>query len=50
MTGAGADNGDHHLLLRRRDSRHARVTNEELFFDLVYIFAVTQSAMGCCTI
>jgi low temperature requirement protein LtrA len=28
--------------LRRRDGHHAHVTNEELFFDLVYAFAVTQ--------
>lgn len=28
--------------LRHRDGRHARVTYEELFFDLVYVFAVTQ--------
>ncbi|MBN9085144.1 MAG: hypothetical protein BGP06_19830 [Rhizobiales bacterium 65-9] len=33
---------DHHPLLRRRDGHHARVTFEELFFDLVYVFAVTQ--------
>lgn len=33
---------DHHPLLRRRDGQHARVTFEELFFDLVYVFAVTQ--------
>jgi low temperature requirement protein LtrA len=32
----------HPFLLRRRDGRHARVTYEELFFDLVYVFAVTQ--------
>lgn len=32
----------HHPLLRRRDGHHARVTYEELFFDLVYVFAVTQ--------
>ncbi len=32
----------HHPLLRRRDGHHARVTFEELFFDLVYVFAVTQ--------
>jgi low temperature requirement protein LtrA len=31
-----------HPFLRRRDGHHARVTNEELFFDLVYVFAVTQ--------
>ncbi|ODT22489.1 MAG: hypothetical protein ABS35_14700 [Kaistia sp. SCN 65-12] len=29
-------------LLRQRDGHHARVTFEELFFDLVYVFAVTQ--------
>lgn len=29
-------------LLRRRDGHHAKVTYEELFFDLVYVFAVTQ--------
>lgn len=28
--------------LRVRDGHHARVTYEELFFDLVYVFAVTQ--------
>ncbi|MGO4339760.1 low temperature requirement protein A [Labrys sp. KB_33_2] len=33
---------DHHPLLRRRDGHHARVTFEELLFDLVYVFAVTQ--------
>lgn len=33
---------DPHPLLRRRDGHHARVTFEELFFDLVYVFAVTQ--------
>lgn len=31
-----------HALLRHRDGHHARVTYEELFFDLVYVFAVTQ--------
>lgn len=31
-----------HPLLRQRDGHHARVTWEELFFDLVYVFAVTQ--------
>src|ERR1700752_5033733 len=31
-----------HPLLRRRDGHHARVTFEEVFFDLVYVFAVTQ--------
>ncbi|WP_068089939.1 low temperature requirement protein A [Novosphingobium rosa] len=34
--------GNHQPLLRRRDGKHARVTNEELFFDLVYAFAITQ--------
>ena len=29
-------------LLRQRDGHHARVTYEELLFDLVYVFAVTQ--------
>jgi low temperature requirement protein LtrA len=28
--------------LRHRDGHHAAVTNEELFFDLAYVFAVTQ--------
>ena len=32
----------HHALLRRRDGHHARVTYDELFFDLVYVFAITQ--------
>ena len=36
------DAAAHHPLLRRRDGHHARVTFEELFFDLVYVFAVTQ--------
>ena len=31
-----------HPLLRERDGHHARVTYEELFFDLVYVFAITQ--------
>ena len=35
-----------HSLLRRRDGRHARVTYEELFFDLIYAFAVTQVSHG----
>lgn len=34
--------GRHQPLLRRRDGHGARVTSEELFFDLVYAFAVTQ--------
>lgn len=33
---------DSHPLLRRRDGAPAHVTNEELFFDLVYAFALTQ--------
>lgn len=32
----------HAPALRHRDGHHARVTFEELFFDLVYVFAVTQ--------
>lgn len=35
-----------HPFLRARDGHHARVTNEELFFDLVYVFAVTQVSHG----
>jgi len=35
-----------HPLLRKRDGHHARVTFEELFFDLVYAFAVTQLSHG----
>jgi low temperature requirement protein LtrA len=31
-------------VLRQRDGHHARVGFEELFFDLVYVFAVTQLA------
>lgn len=31
-----------HQLLRVREGNHAHVTNEELFFDLVYAFAITQ--------
>lgn len=29
-------------IMRQRDGHHAKVTYEELFFDLVYVFAVTQ--------
>ena len=36
------DAGPHHPSLRHRDGHHARVTFVELFFDLVYVFAVTQ--------
>lgn len=31
-----------HPLLRVREGHHAHVTNEELFFDLAYAFAITQ--------
>ncbi len=31
-----------HPLLRTRDGHEARVTNVELFFDLIYAFAITQ--------
>ena len=31
-----------HPFLRRRDGHHAPVTSEELLFDLVYAFAITQ--------
>ncbi|NHN87129.1 low temperature requirement protein A [Acetobacter conturbans] len=41
-----ADRPDPHPLLRPRDGHHARVTNEELFFDLVYVFAITQLSHG----
>ena len=37
-----SEQANHHPLLRRRDGHHARVTFEEPFFDLVYVFAVTQ--------
>ena len=33
---------DHGGLLRARDGGEQRVTSFELFFDLVYVFAVTQ--------
>jgi low temperature requirement protein LtrA len=36
----------HHPLLRHRDGHHAKVTFEELLFDLVYVFAVTQLSHG----
>jgi len=37
----------HHICtLRPRDGRHARVTSEELLFDLVYAFAATQISHG----
>ncbi|MGK5011002.1 low temperature requirement protein A [Janthinobacterium sp. MDB2-8] len=39
---SGASQTPSHPLLRHRDGHHARVTYEELFFDLVYVFAVTQ--------
>lgn len=41
-----ADAPARHPLLRHRDGHHARVTYEELFFDLVYVFAVTQVSHG----
>ncbi|NHO32774.1 low temperature requirement protein A [Acetobacter fallax] len=40
------DKAGFHPLLRQRDGQHARVTNEELFFDLVYVFAITQISHG----
>ncbi len=30
----------HHPLFRHRDGHHAKVSYAELFFDLVYVFAV----------
>lgn len=41
-----ADPHAYHPLLRHRDGHHARVTFEELLFDLVYVFAVTQLSHG----
>lgn len=41
-----ANQDTHHPLLRHRDGHHARVTFEELLFDLVYVFAVTQLSHG----
>jgi len=39
----GTSHSRHHgNVLRARDGREARVTNVEIFFDLVYAFAVTQ--------
>jgi low temperature requirement protein LtrA len=35
-------NGGGHLLRERAGHGHARVTNVELFFDLVFVFAITQ--------
>ncbi|MCH4090815.1 low temperature requirement protein A [Acetobacter sp.] len=40
------DTAGHHHFLRNRDGHHAAVTNEELFFDLVYVFAITQLSHG----
>ena len=37
-----SDNTTPARFLRERDGREARVTNVELFFDLIYAFAVTQ--------
>ncbi|MGE3148976.1 MAG: low temperature requirement protein A [Pseudorhodoplanes sp.] len=39
-----AARGNH--LRKRRDGEHARVTYVELFFDLVFVFAVTQLSHG----
>lgn len=39
---AELDKAGQRSILRQRDGHHARVTYEELFFDLVYVFAVTQ--------
>ena len=33
-------------LLRKRDGGHARVGFVELFFDLVFVFAITQISHG----
>ncbi|WP_191487230.1 low temperature requirement protein A [Pseudomonas sp. FEN] len=41
-----ANSSAYHPLLRHRDGHHARVTFEELLFDLVYVFAVTQLSHG----
>ena len=35
-------NSDHWGVLRARDGGEQRVTPLELFFDLVYVFAITQ--------
>ena len=54
---ARTDTADEHPLLRRRDGAHARVTNEAVFFDRVFAFALTQlchqpwltsRCSGCC--
>lgn len=42
MTGRTTDLGEQPGLLRRRGERNHRVTFIELFFDLVYVFAITQ--------
>lgn len=36
------DDHANHALLRTRTGRHAQVGNVELFFDLVFVFAITQ--------
>ncbi|MFT8719728.1 low temperature requirement protein A [Acetobacter sp.] len=41
-----SDNIGSHPFLRSRDGHHARVTYEELFFDLVYVFAFTKLSHG----
>ncbi|MCW3835121.1 low temperature requirement protein A [Sphingomonas canadensis] len=38
--------GHNGSLLRKRDGGHARVSFAELFFDLVFVFAVTQLSHG----
>lgn len=42
MTMPGLADVGRNPMFRRRDGHHAKVTYEELFFDLVYVFAVTQ--------
>ena len=40
------DNHANHPLLRTRTGKHAPVGNVELFFDLIFVFAVTQLSHG----
>lgn len=40
------DNHATHTLLRTRTGKHAQVGNVELFFDLIFVFAVTQLSHG----
>ena len=42
LPGAGSRDAGAHELMRERGADGSRVTNIELFFDLVYVFAVTQ--------